>query len=151
MTTKKTRMPTIVEVMPLNIAVDLQDHLMVACNDLDRLQVLLADACDVLMGSFRGAAEQLIVHRQVGADSEIEAVLERIQRQLGSAVTALQFQDMTSQLIQHTHRRLRSCADRLACEVFAGDEDGDGIVEPAPLRPNPVTQAEMDVGSIELF
>ena len=151
MTTKKTRMPTIVEVMPLNIAVDLQDHLMVACNDLDRLQVLLADACDVLMGSFRGAAEQLIVHRQVGADSEIEAVLERIQRQLGSAVTALQFQDMTSQLIQHTHRRLRSCADRLACEVFGGDEDGAGIVEPAPLRPNPVTQAEMDVGSIELF
>jgi hypothetical protein len=25
------------------------------------------------------------------------------------------------------------------------------MVEPAPMRPHPVTQAEMDVGSIELF
>ena len=147
--TKKNREPSVSEGMPLDMAIDLQDHLMVACNDLDRLQVLLADACEVLMGSFCGAAEQLIVHRQVGANSELEAVLERIQRQLSSAVTALQFQDMTSQLIQHTHRRLRSCADRLACELFTGD--GDSVVEPPPLRANPVTQAEMDVGSIELF
>jgi RNAse (barnase) inhibitor barstar len=134
--------------LPLSVAADLQDHLMTACNDLDRLQDLLAGACDVLMDSFRGAAEQLIEHRRGGG--EAVQVLERVQQQLGSAVTALQFQDMTSQLIQHTHRRLRNCADRLACEVFAGDED-EGVVEQAPLRPNPVTQAEMDAGSIDLF
>ena len=31
------------------------------------------------------------------------------------------------------------------------DEDGEAVVESAPLRPNPVTQDEMDAGSIELF
>jgi hypothetical protein len=41
--------------------------------------------------------------------------------------------------------------DRLAREAFADDEDGMAAAEETPLRPNPVTQAEMDVGSIELF
>ena len=43
---------------------------------------------------------------------------------LGGAVTALQFQDMASQLITHTDRRLRSCADRLARDAMGDDEDG---------------------------
>jgi hypothetical protein len=38
--------------MPLLAAADLQDHLMVASNDLDRLQRLLTDACDALLGHF---------------------------------------------------------------------------------------------------
>ena len=33
----------------------------------------------------------------------------------------------------------------------ADDEDGTQITMPAPLRPNPVTQDEVDAGSIELF
>ena len=51
----------------------------------------------------------------------------------------------------HTRGRLRSCADRLARDVFAGDEDGEAAVEDAPLRPHPVTRCEMDTGFIELF
>ena len=137
--------------LPLGIAADLQDHLMVACNDLDRLQVLLSGACDALMESFRGASEQLGMQRRRNSQRELASVLVHVQQQLASAVTALQFQDMTSQLIQHTHKRLRSCADRLACEIFADDEDGEAMVEQEPLRPNPVTQGEMDAGSIELF
>jgi hypothetical protein len=73
---------------------------------------------------------------------------------MAGAITAMQFQDMASQLVDHTTRRLRHCADRLARDAFAGDEDegeGDAIVERAPLRPNPVTQDEMDAGSVELF
>jgi hypothetical protein len=70
---------------------------------------------------------------------------------LGGAVTALQFQDMASQLIAHTTRRLRNCCDRLAAEAMGDDEEGATIVEEAPMRPNPVTQDEMDAGSIELF
>ena len=77
--------------------------------------------------------------------------VERAVAHLGTAVTALQFQDMASQLINHTRGRLRNCADRLARDAFAGDEDGEAAVEEAPLRPNPVTQAEMDTGFIELF
>lgn len=138
---------------PLSLiaAADLQDHLMAACNDLDRLQVLLADACTVLMDTFRDAADHLVEHQRADVDGTLAALLDPVHHKLGSAVTALQFQDLTAQLIQHTHGRLRSCADRLACEVLPDDEDGAAIVEPAPLRPNPVTQAEMDAGSVELF
>ena len=136
--------------LSLMAAADLQNHLIVACNDLDRLQVLLADACDVLMDSFRGALEHLNEHQRSDLDGSLSASLGSAQAKLADAVSALQFQDMTSQLIQHTERRLRNCADRIACETMK-DEDGEAIVEPAPLRSNPVTQAEMDVGSIDLF
>ncbi len=137
--------------MPLEVAADMQDHLIGACADLDRLQVLLADACNVLMDSFRSASCELCQHRRRNSERELASMLVHVQKQLGNAVTALQFQDMSSQLILHTHQRLRKCADRLASEMFANDEDGEAAVEPAPMRPNPVTQAEMDAGSVELF
>jgi hypothetical protein len=70
---------------------------------------------------------------------------------MASALTALQFHDMATQLISHTHHRLRSCADRIASDAMADDEDGPAVVEDCPIRPNPVTQDEMDAGSIELF
>ena len=43
-------------------------------------------------------------------------------------------------------------AYRLAAESM-GSEDGEAIpfVEDSPQRPNPVTQGEMDAGSVELF
>lgn len=138
--------------MPLLAAADLQDHLMTASNDLDRLQTLLADACDTLMQRFHGASEHIRALRSHPHGlAESEAVFDDVMQNLGGAVTALQFQDMASQLINHTHKRLRSCVDRLAREAFAEDEDGMAPAEEVPLRPNPVTQAEMDVGSIELF
>ena len=126
--------------MPLLAAADLQDHLMVAGNDLDRLQRLLDDASQALMTHFAQARE----HIDAGA-------ADAARRSIGSAITALQFQDMASQLIAHTARRLRNCADRLAHDTMGDDEDGVAVVEDAPLRPNPVTQDEMDAGSIELF
>ena len=71
---------------------------------------------------------------------------------LTGAITALQFHDMAIQLIAHTQKRLRSCADRIARDAMGeDDEDGSAIVEDGPGRPNPVTQDEMDAGSIELF
>jgi hypothetical protein len=82
---------------------------------------------------------------------ESDAVFADVMQHLAGAVTALQFQDMASQLVNHTHKRLRSCVDRLAREAFSEEEDGEVAMEEVPLRPNPVTQAEMDVGSIELF
>lgn len=138
--------------LPLVAAADLQEHLMTASNDLDRLQDLLSHACDTLMERFQAALQDIAVlnaHTRHG--QEAAGALEQARHNLSSAVTALQFQDMASQLIHHTHRRLRSCADRLAMEVMGNDEDGDCILEAPPLRPNPVTQSEMDAGSIELF
>lgn len=135
--------------LPFLAAADLQDHLMTATNDLDRLQTLLSDACNTLQAGFFGAAEQLQDLR--AGELRSAAPVERAVAHLGTAVTALQFQDMASQLINHTRGRLRNCADRLARDAFAGDEDGEAAVADAPLRPNPVTQSEMDTGFIELF
>jgi hypothetical protein len=136
--------------MPLLAAADLQDHLMVASNDLDRLQRLLGDASDALLSHFHGAAGRM--DALAGPDGRIDpAALQAVAGHIAGAITAMQFQDMASQLVTHTVTRLRHCADRLANDTFADDEDGAGVVTATPLRPNPVTQDEMDAGSIELF
>ena len=51
----------------------------------------------------------------------------------------------------HTTARLRNCADRLAAAAMGDDEEGATVVAAPPSKPNPVTQDEMDAGSIELF
>jgi hypothetical protein len=134
-------------------AADLQDHLMTAANDLERLQRLLQDASEALMGHFYGANQQMnSLLRHAAAEPAIDTrALHDAMQSLGGAVTALQFQDMASQLILHTHQRLRACADRLARDVMGDDDDGQAVVSEPPARPNPVTQDEMDAGSIELF
>lgn len=129
------------------LATDLQDHLVSVTHDLERLHTLLADACHVLMTSFHGA------HDQVGslrAGSPDLGSLDRASVHLAQAVTALQFEDLAAQLLQHSRQRLRHCVDRLASAAL-GDEDDPGLLEDEPLRPNPVTQDEVDAGSIELF
>ena len=137
--------------MPLLIAADLQDNLMTATHDLDRLQALLAHACDELMLGFHGATQRIrALAESSDRDARVGELVGDVMQQLGGAITALQFQDMASQLIAHTPRRLRNCADRLARETM-GDDDGAAVVEDAPLHPNPVTQDEMDAGSVELF
>ena len=138
---------------PLAVAADLQDHLMVASNDLERLQRLLNDASQALMSHFTDATAHLetALRELEGAPSTQPKTLNDARQTLGGAITALQFQDMASQLITHTTRRLRNCADRLANDAFNGDGDGDAVVEDLPQRPNPVTQDEMDAGSVDLF
>lgn len=134
-------------------ATELQDHLLVAHNDLERLQRLLDDASRSLMQHFTFASahmDAVSVHLQGSSAGQPPAIREARQT-LASAITALQFQDMATQLIAHTSKRLRNCADRLARDAMGDDEDGTALVEEAPLRPNPVTQDEMDAGSIELF
>ncbi|HSW05737.1 MAG TPA: hypothetical protein VLK61_14225 [Aquabacterium sp.] len=140
--------------VPLLTAADVQDNLMVANNDLERLAGLLTDATETLMGHFYGASAQmnhLLQLAQAHPELDTQPVQQAMQH-MGGAVTALQFQDMSTQLIAHLQRRLRNCADRLARDVMGDDdEEGVAVVEDAPLRPNPVTQDEMDAGSIELF
>lgn len=134
-------------------AADLQDDLMVASNDLERLQRLLSDACDSLMGHFYGANGELreLLHQAAVQPEDQAPQLHKAMQHMAGAITAMQFQDMASQLVTHTSRRLRNCADRLASQTMGEDEDGEAVIEQAPMRPNPVTQDEMDAGSVELF
>jgi hypothetical protein len=136
--------------IPFLLAADLQDHLMIASNDLERLQRLLDDACLVLMDGFHTSAGQL--GGVIDTGREITPDLQEVRQTLFKVVTALQFQDMATQLIAHTNKRLRNCTDQIARDAL-GDDDPDGVsvVEEGPLKPNPVTQDEMDAGSVELF
>ena len=136
--------------MSLLRAAELQDHLMTASNDLERLQRLIDDAYVVLMDGFHGTAGQLGDVIDLGHD--ITPHLQAARQTLFKTVTALQFQDMATQLIAHTNKRLRTCADQIARDAL-GDDDPDGaaVVDDAPMRPNPVTQDEVDAGSVELF
>jgi hypothetical protein len=132
---------------------ELQDHLMSVSTDLEHLGAMLDDACATLLTGFLGVTEEL--KRLQVVKPENSAAIGRAIEHLGDTARALQFQDMSSQLITHANQRLRHCADRLAQQAFAGhedeDEDGPPVITPAPSRPNPVTQSEMDTGFVELF
>lgn len=135
------------------LAAEIQDHLLIASNDLDRLQRLLGDAGDSLLGHFQGASGHLeralrLLSRLPEAD---QRHLHHAMEHMAAAITSMQFQDMASQLLHHTTRRLRGCADRLAVSVMGDDDEAPAVIEPMSARPNPVTQDEMDAGSVELF
>ncbi|MEJ7138162.1 hypothetical protein [Amphibiibacter pelophylacis] len=92
--------------------------------------------------------------RRSGDPSQRQSDRERAEALMLRIVTALQFQDMANQLIEHACNRLRSSADRIARDIMSGDGDEPAeaaYVEDPPMRPNPVTQDEMDAGSVELF
>lgn len=133
--------------LPVMLVAEVQDSLLVVVHDLARLDGLLAHTMDNLMQRFTKAISGLD-----GPGAGDLAALDEVRNVLRSAVTELQFQDMASQLIVHTSKVLQGCAYRLASESM-GQEDGDAVpfVEEVPERPNPVTQDEMDAGSIELF
>jgi hypothetical protein len=133
--------------LPVMLVAEVQDSLLVVVHDLARLDNLLAHTMENLMERFTAASANL-----AGPSLVETKELDEVRATLRSAVTELQFQDMASQLIVHTSKILQGCAYRLASESM-GSEDGEAVpfVEEVPERPNPVTQDEMDAGSIELF
>jgi hypothetical protein len=133
--------------LPVMLVAELQDSLLVVVHDLSRLDSLLAHTMENLMERFTRANAHLSSPALAASPQ-----LDEVRDSLRSAVTELQFQDMASQLIVHTSKILQGCAYRLASESM-GSEDGEAVpfVEDVPERPNPVTQDEMDAGSIELF
>jgi hypothetical protein len=158
--------------LPVMAVAELQDSLLVVMHDLQRLEGLLNHAGDNLLDRFTTA--NLSLSAMAGGDA---GALEQARSALQAAVTELQFQDMASQLIVHTTKVVQGCAYRLAAEAMGHEEDedaapfgdpahdrrffsrsgagetqaGDEFGNQIPDRPNPVTQSEMDAGSIELF
>ncbi|MEW5886228.1 MAG: hypothetical protein AB1735_05945 [Pseudomonadota bacterium] len=129
----------------VSVLADLQDSLLVAMNDLKRLEGLLDHATANLLDRFNStllSVEQLPDAAQRSA----------LQASLHQAVTELQFHDMSSQLLVHIGKVLKGCAYVLADQALAPDADESGlVVTHMPRKPNPVTQSEMDAGSVELF
>ncbi|HEY9095733.1 MAG TPA: hypothetical protein VIN35_08325 [Hydrogenophaga sp.] len=133
--------------LSLGLVADVQDALMMAMTDLKRLEGLLDHATGNLLERFGSANHALA--QLVDSDS---AALQNIRHNLHQAVTELQFHDMATQLIGHTGKVLQGCAWKLADSAMAPEEDEIPLeVEMIPERPSPVTQSEMDAGSIDLF
>lgn len=129
------------------LVADLQDSLLMAMTDLQRLEGLLDHATGNLLERFGSANRDLAALENVRGEE-----LTRIRHSLHQAVTELQFHDMATQLLAHTGKMLKGCAWRLAEQAMAEEEDEEAApLDPMPERPSPVTQSEMDAGSIELF
>jgi hypothetical protein len=108
--------------------------------DLDRLKALIAEAGDGLLASFNQVAAQL-----PGGFADA-ARRGAVNDAITAAVTALQFQDMATQLIQHAQRRLEVLE---ACLKSLAPEAEDPLL--ATTRSQPVRQTAMGAGSIDLF
>lgn len=118
-----------------------------AMTDLQRLEGLLDHATSNLLERF-GSANQALGHLSAERGEEFGP----IRQSLHQAVTELQFHDMATQLIVHTGKVLQSCAWRLADQTMEPEEGEVPMdLDPMPERPSPVTQSEMDAGSIDLF
>jgi methyl-accepting chemotaxis protein len=89
---------------------------------------------------------------------------DQVASEVNAAVTALQFQDLTSQLIEHTQERIDqgiSFADELSQAIGREHDLMGGIrrarerlhtqAQIAVKRPHPVKQENMNSGDIELF
>lgn len=123
--------------------VELQDQLLEAATDLDRLAGLLEDAACQLTQRF-SAADALLG----GAAADIELAVG-VRGELSAAVMALQFQDMATQIITHTVRRIRGVADFVGARMVDGE--GESASVQLVRRHCPVAQRQIDAGSVELF
>ncbi len=104
--------------------------------DLVQLEILLKEAIAKLSGGFLGAHEALT--RQQALDGHGNPACVELAREacghLDSALTALQFEDIASQLIASAHARLADGGDR-----------------PCNGRNISVPQHHMESGDIDLF
>lgn len=109
--------------------------------DLERLKTIVNDAAGRLLGSFNEFVE---LEQQACRNSEER---RRIESAIDTAVTALQFQDMATQLTGHAQRRLAALETCL--RTLYGEGVGGVLLEHSHSQP--VRQSEMSAGSIDLF
>ncbi|MCS6944903.1 MAG: hypothetical protein RMK97_05745 [Sutterellaceae bacterium] len=107
--------------------------------DLERLKAMINEAGDKLAASFAtlGAA--------VNALAPDNGERQKLAAAVTSAVTALQFQDMATQLTSHAQQRLGALREWLRMIAPATDPLA------ADTRMQPVKQTGLGAGSIDLF
>jgi hypothetical protein len=129
--------------MPVRLAAQMQDEILSAGTELERLERLLSDAVDQLLERF-GRAHGMCA----AAAGMTDAQRGGLDAELRGAMTALQFQDLAAQLIVHARRRLTTVADCLG-NLAVGEEEGCEVQWVS--RACPVAQRAVDAGSVELF
>jgi len=145
-----------------------QEECTCALDEIDRAQRLIADAADRLIGNWaalRGDLEHqrttlLSLLQDTGPGGAAPAALSSARRvveqqsraiaqRLDTDTVALQFQDVTRQLLETTARRLEAMQRLL--HSTSRDDAGAAAPEQAVHRGAPVAQATLDPGSIEIF
>lgn len=120
--------------------------ILAAVADLERLLQLLDQAGGDLMDRFSGFDQLLGEISRDAAQTPLARHAEAVRAELLGATTAMQFQDMSTQLVEHALSELRTLAQRL------GDEPGpQGRSEAPHVRRSPVSQSGIGAGSIDLF
>jgi methyl-accepting chemotaxis protein len=152
----------------------------------ESIRLLVNDVHDAVQGAeqalrqvaehdmtFTLRSKQEVEHMMTGlqeTNSQIMAVVEQmsgisvlVEGEVNSAVTALQFQDMSDQLLEHVQRRLRTWHDigrttaQLTSRTGTGDAQGlrqalqQAASQLSALEHMPVKQQNVDSGSVELF
>jgi hypothetical protein len=160
-----------------------QTQLQQADLELEQTQSLLKDAIEHLTASFSNIHNHVstqhrlaltqAAHPQNGdKDAAIDQALEislTLEQDINTAIRSLQFQDISSQLIEHARHRLWAMNEALGdVDVLAGDGEDESLdfidnlyrhKETIMLKvslldeqkTNPVSQGKMDTGEIELF
>lgn len=118
-------------------------------SELGRLRSLIDDAAERLLSSFNVIGEISARRIEPGISQEMEDAV-------GSAVSALQFQDMASQLVGHAARRIE-VLERIAAALgrmpqVSVDELTQAVEGTLCAGADgPVAQACMTGGSVDLF
>ncbi|WP_025039725.1 hypothetical protein [Nitrosospira briensis] len=145
--------------------------------ELDQLQAILSEAVTRLMSSFEAIRAYSARHLQPAADDVFDSAKTApaaalgathagqckpagftadIEDSINEAMTALQFHDIASQILAHTRRRiefLERMAEQLEQLPDTTIKDLDHAIRKActDRGHNPVGQAVMTVGAVELF
>ena len=115
----------------VTVASTLNERLGVTAQELARSQNLLKEASDVLLSSFRGAADRLVAAQKMDSSDrperpEYTVVLDHLYR----AVQHLQSHDLVNQLIEAQKHRVNKMRDKLS--------------EALALSPTPDARAMLD-------
>jgi hypothetical protein len=120
-----------------------------AADDLTRLQTLLTDAAGTLLGTFN--AIEAYCQGEASQAAGADALAPHVRR----AVAALQFEDLATQLLQHTRQRLSHLEINLKkFQILPSTLEGlDSALGASPYQggAHPVRQEGMDTGSVDLF
>ena len=117
-----------------------------AASDLERLLRLLDQAGGDLMRRFADFDRLVGEIAREAAGTPLAGRAVALHEALLGATTAMQFQDMSTQLVEHALSELRTIAHRM--DDDAGPRDTPGR---SGIRGGPVSQSGMGAGSIDLF
>ncbi len=121
-------------------------RIVAAVADLERLLQLLEQAGGDLMDHF--SEFDLLVGEisRKAAGTAVARQAEALRARLLGATTAMQFQDMSTQLVEHALSELRILAHRLGDDTRLEERP-----EAPGTRRSPVSQSGIGAGSIDLF